>query len=148
MKTMTLGEMQDFVNDITNWPVKVLGVEGNSLSPYSGYSYTDTKGTATIEVSEEVQVGMDGTNSPKSFVRAFLLHELGHLSSEEVDEPHLNEYNAHMWAIRKAEEKGYGKILSTLREEIVSWKQLDDSEYFHKYIRASELYLEEHGYVV
>lgn len=139
--------MQDFLDKISGTGVRIKPVESEDLGPYSGYAYIDEHGVPIIEVSNSIQKGMDGTLSTKSFIRGFLLHELGHLSVPEDGSPYMNEYNAHMWAITKAEELGFTKITSSLREEIISWRLLGDADCFKKYRKASDRYVRTYGLI-
>ena len=141
MIVMRLEEMQSFVKSVTDKKVYIKKVEEETLNPYAGHAYTDDNGDHIVEISDAINKGMDGTQTTKSFIRAFLLHEIGHISMKEVEEPHVNEYNAHMWAIWKAEDLGYRKVLAFLREEIISWQNISDTEEFKKYLRASQIYL-------
>ena len=148
MTLMTVEDMQEFVDKVSKEKVLVKKVDVDVLEPYAGYTYIDDDGTPTIEVSDSIFLSFSGDRTSKAFVKAFLLHELGHLNTKESELPYKNEYNAHMWAINKSMDLKLRKVTQSLREEIVSWQNLEDNEDFGKYVEASKQYLEKHGFVI
>ena len=102
MTPMSLEEMQEFVDKVSPDKVVVTKVEDNYLEPYAGYTYRDEEGKGNILFSDAIYLSFTGSRTSKAFVKAFLLHELGHLYTEESELPYINEYNAHMWGIKKS----------------------------------------------
>ena len=148
MTPMTVEEMQEFVDKVSENKVIVKKVEVDVLEPYAGYTYVDDDGQPTIEISDSIFLSFSGDRTSKAFVRAFLLHELGHLNTKESELPYKNEYNAHMWGINKSMDLKLRAVTQSLREEIISWQNLENNECFGKYVEASKLYLKEQGFVI
>jgi hypothetical protein len=144
----SLTEMQAFVDEVSENKVIVKKVEEDVLQPFAGYTYIDDEGIPTIEFSDAVYLNLKGTQSSDHFIKGFLLHELGHLNTKEEKEPHINEYNAHMWAIDKSISLKLKRVTMSLREEILSWSHLSDTECYHKYREASNMYLDKNGFVI
>ena len=148
MIEMTIDEMRKFVDNVSSHKVEVKLVPIRELAPFAGISQINDDGSKSISVTKGVHRSLSGKPVTKSFIRAFLLHELGHLNTTADKDPHVNEYRAHLWAIEKGLSLGYQKVVATLREEIIDWQNLEDTEDFAKYRKASKLYLEEVGFVI
>jgi len=148
MSVMNMSEMRAFIKKTSKIEVRLKKVKKDKLEPYVGLSYHDEDSKPIIEVTEGLQKSINGCKVSKSFIRAFLLHELGHFHTKKCRAAYRNEYNAHVWAISKALDLGYSRVVSSLREEIISWQNLDNNRYYMKYRKASDLYLKEQGFII
>lgn len=75
-----------------------------------------------------------------------LLHELGHIPNDDITSVSLDEYNAQIWAINKAKEKGWTEVQTRLIKDILSWGEFkwnEDKGQFRRYIIASKKFKEE-----
>ena len=145
-KQLTIEEMQQFVDKVSSKKVTVKKVPNEQLAPFVGLATVISDDEGTIEIAEDLYTTLSGKKVSNIFIRGFLLHELGHLHIKPPKAQYLCEYEAHMWAISKAVELKYAKVEASLREEILNWSKMEHTEHYLKFRRASEIYINVHGY--
>lgn len=70
---------------------------------------------------------------------ALVFHEVGHLNIKTASLS-IEEYEAQMWTIRRAEKLGYTKISLQLIRDFSTWSTLDWNSDQRRYVMAAKIY--------
>ena len=81
-------------------------------------------------------------------MKCALLHEIGHIKVGYKKNQAMNEYLAHMWAIKKAKYLKMKTIKKQLEKDISDWVHFkwNKEKYGRKYILASKIYKKKINY--
>jgi len=97
-----------------------------------------------------ISLNTDYTNSYSDVVlQGILLHEIGHLVTENHKNLSVEEYRAQVWAIKKAKKLGMKKVVANLEDQFRKWDktgmwkhgfyELNGWRHCREYILASRL---------
>jgi len=146
---MKKADIEAFVNKLSPFsPIRIKFLSENEIGElYANADYILDRSTGRV-VNRTIQINRR-LFSQESLTeqQAILMHEIGHFENPRIRRSDEREAAAHLWAFKKARQKGWKKIERVLIEFMVSydrnytWNQ--DGGAWRRYIKAASIFRKE-----